>query len=274
MMEFVATNDNPAEIALIQAQALANETNVERDAERQWALVVRIGELLEQHNTAEIALCRAQALFNAIDLMQAQGLFNGRVLLPDKERRRVLDTQIRELLEQHNTAEIALVRAKALANQAVGEPWGLEGWVKAIGKLLERHNTAEIALCQALVLYNATVAAPDMHPCLALAERIGKLLERHNTAEIALCQARALYNATVGERDMHRCLALAERIGKLLEQHNTAEIALCQVNALHNAAVNVPLLSIRRRLSLMIRTRHARKIHRVLSHRQSLLTAV
>ena len=104
----------PAEIALEQANALVNATAVEPDAQRREAMADRIGELLQNYNTAEIALAQAQALFNAA------------VVEPDARRREALADRIGELLQNYNTAEIALEQAKALLSAGYAVPlWRL-----------------------------------------------------------------------------------------------------------------------------------------------------
>jgi hypothetical protein len=86
-----------------------------------------------------------------------------------------------------------------------------------IGKeLREKHDTAEIALLQAKALYNATVVEKDAKECERLADRIGKeLLSRHNTAEIALEQARALVLFAVKLDDEEK-LEIYQRVQTLL----------------------------------------------------------
>jgi hypothetical protein len=126
--------------------------------------------------------------------------------------------------------------------------------VQRIEDLLHEHNTAEIALVQAKALVNVTWVEPDPGKHAALAQRIAEIRREHNTSEIALEQAKALFNATVGEPDRAKRLAVALRIAALRQEHNTAKINLVYSQAMWR--VGVLTLAVGRLLRRVIPFRH------------------
>ena len=104
-----------------------------------------------------------------------------------------------------------------------------------IEELLERHNTADIAWEHARALANAT-SAENRTKCEELADRIAEIRSEHNTANVAFAQARALSNAAAVEQNSAACEKLADRIAEIRREHNTNDIADEQAKALYSAA--------------------------------------
>ena len=160
-------------------------------------------------------------------LMFGLRIANATAVEPEPKVRVELAERIAAVRSQHDTAEIALVEARALHNATVGEP---EPKVRVelaerIAAVRSQHDTAEIALVEARALHNATVGEPEPKVRVELAERIAAVRSQHDTAEIALAEARALTKVMLGEPDEERQLELLRWIVQLCEGYDHAELA-------------------------------------------------
>jgi hypothetical protein len=203
----------------------------------------------------------------------AMKLNNANIFEPDPNQRMAIADRIGKLREKHDTAEIALVEAVALANVAVGggdqkdrtelddQLEDVKLVMKAaealttaiadrVGKLREKHHTAEIAFVEAAARADVVVGGDvqkdrtqlddqleDVKLMMKAAEAIDSEGHLERVAEIVETATilKARIRATMGTPDPKQRLSLAERIGELRKKYNTAEIARQEARALVNA---------------------------------------